>query len=330
MPLRLVLFEPGPRLGALLEDGRIVDLASAYASLLAEGDAEHRYRSAQALFPPDLSSFIKLGEKGLREARRVLEVLCDESVRGLRGEPLAYLPGQVSLLPPLPSPSNKLVCAAANFASHTARVRRCTLDEARRWILGQLPGAFLKLPQVLIGPFDDLTYPKRTTKLDYEVEVALVVGSKGKDLSREEARRAIYGYSIFIDYSLRDVQDPEGTLSLPMRKNFDSGACLGPCIVPSEDVGDAYSLQMLLSVNGEVRQEGGTWEMVRGFEELLSWFSRDLTFYPGDIITSGTCQGTALEKEMLEGDTSWYLRVGDVVEAEVRGIGRVRNRVVTG
>jgi 2-keto-4-pentenoate hydratase/2-oxohepta-3-ene-1,7-dioic acid hydratase in catechol pathway len=330
MALRLVLFQPGPRLGALLDDLSIADLRAAYASLLAKGDTAQRYREAGRLFPSQLASFIALGDVGLRAAREVVEALKgDGERRGLRGERLIYGLDEVRLLPPLPSPSNKLVCAAVNFASHTARVRRVSVEEARRWILDQLPGAFLKLWHVVLGPYDDLPYPKRTRKLDYELEVAAIVGRKSKDVGKEEAGRAIYGYSIFMDYSLRDAQDPRETLSLPMRKNFDGGACLGPCIVPREDVGDVYSLKMSLRVNGEERQAGSTAEMVRGFEELLSWFSRDLTFFPGDIITSGTCQGTALEKE-LEGDPSWYLKVGDVVEGKVEGIGRIRNRVVLG
>lgn len=323
MALRLVLFEPGPKLGALLEDGRVVDLAAAHAALLGEGDSSEKRARAQALFPPALSSFIASGEEGLEQARRVLDALG-------KGTDANYIHrlGQVRLLPPLPSLCSKLVCAAVNFASHTARVRRMTEEQARRWVLGQLPGAFLKLPHVLVGPYDDVVYPARTTKLDYEVEVAALVSQRCRDVPKDRAGEFIYGYSVFIDYSLRDDQDPKETLSLPMRKNFDTGASLGPCIVPKQEVQDVYALRMELRVNGQLRQRGSTAEMIRSFEELLSWFSRDLTFFPGDVLTSGTCEGTALERELEADDASWYLRPGDVVEAEVERLGLIRNRIV--
>ncbi|MEM3055719.1 MAG: fumarylacetoacetate hydrolase family protein, partial [Candidatus Bathyarchaeia archaeon] len=153
---------------------------------------------------------------------------------------------------------------------------------------------------------------------------------RGKDISEKDAMSHVFGYTIVNDLSLRDQPDDRGFF---LAKNFDTSTPMGPCIVTADEIGDPHGLRMRLKVNGETRQDGSMRMMIRGFPFWISYLSRDMTLYPGDIICGGTCAGTALDTTPRdpEGRTrpERFLKPGDVVEAWVEKIGTLRNPVVS-
>lgn len=329
--MKLLLFNPGCRAGALTEDSKIVDLHAAYARYLNNVKGETRpYESAGAILPSSLDGIIRGGERSLKEAQEVVRFALDNrQLTGLKGEQILYDSANVEILAPLPSHSAKIICFGGNFPSHTARARGIPVEEARKVMLETKPWGFIKLNQCVVGPTDSIVHPARTKELDYEIEVAAIIGRQGKDIPVDSVDKYIFGYTALIDYSLRDAQEPQMPLTVALGKNFDTSAVLGPYIVPRHDMINPNSLRTSLKVNGQIRQDGNTSEMVKGFPEIIAWYSRDLTFYPGDIVTCGTCGGTAMEKRNAEKDSSWFLKPGDVVEAEVEGIGVIRNNIVS-
>jgi len=161
------------------------------------------------------------------------------------------------------------------------------------------------------------------------VEVAAIFGQTGKDISEEEAMDYIYGYTIVNDMSCRDQPGDRG---LFLAKNFDTSVPMGPCIVTADEVGDPHKLGMRLEINGVLKQDSTQEDMIRDYPWWISFLSRDMTFYPGDMICGGTCAGTALDTSPRdeEGRTKPdnFLKPGDLIEAWVERIGTLRNPVV--
>ncbi len=334
--MKLVVFGP-KRLGCLLEDGSILDLNLAYAAELDRRGVSRPYAHAYSSLPPDLSAFIEEGEPALRAALEALEYVEEGHREGPRGERIVFDPREVRIHAPLPSLASRIAMAGANFYDHTAGVtsmmtgRRVTAEDVRREVEEgrHRPWGFWKSSRNVIGPEEPIIYPARTQRLDYEVEVAAIIGRKGKDISEGEAMSHIFGYTIINDLSARDQPDDRG---LFLAKNFDTSTPMGPCIVTADEIGDPHTLRMRLKVNGETRQDGSMEMMIRGFPFWISYLSRDMTLYPGDIIAGGTCAGTALDTTPrdAEGWTSpeRFLKPGDIVEAWVERIGTLRNPVV--
>ncbi len=334
--MRLVVFNEG-RLGCQIEDGTIVDLNLAYASLLHHRGVVRPYIHAEAELPSNLQAFIEEGSEALKAAEMAVEYVKEGHHEGPRGERLLYAPGEVRLRAPLPSLASRIAMAGANFYDHTAGVLsmmrgvKVTPEDVRRAVeRGEMPPwGFWKFARNVIGPEEPIIYPERSGRLDYEVEVAAIIGRRGKDIPEGEALDYVFGYTILNDLSLRDQPNDRG---LFLHKNFDTSAPMGPCIVTADEIKDPHNLRMGLKVNGEVRQEGSTKDMIRGFNFWISFLSRDQTLYPGDIISGGTCAGTALDTTPRGEDgylpPDRFLKPGDVVEAWVEGIGVLRNPVV--
>ena len=166
--------------------------------------------------------------------------------------------------------------------------------------------------------------------LDYEGEVAIVLGGRGKDVPLDRAGELIWGYTLLNDLSARDQPNPRPH-SLTLGKNFDSSGSLGPCITVGE-IADPRAVTFETHVNGELRQSGTTREMIFSFEEFIEHLSRDITLHPGDMISGGTCAGTAMDGAELDAQgrphTDRFLRPGDQVEVSSPMIGTLSNRVV--
>jgi 2-keto-4-pentenoate hydratase/2-oxohepta-3-ene-1,7-dioic acid hydratase in catechol pathway len=188
--------------------------------------------------------------------------------------------------------------------------------------------AFLKAPSALIGPDELVPYPKSTKELDYEIELAIVIGKKGKDIPKEEAFEYIAGYTIFNDLSARDIQvrEMEKRLLL-LGKNLDALAPMGPYLVTRDEIKDPHVLAMELRVNEEPepRQKSTTGQMIFRIPELIAYWSQ-MTLEPGDIITSGTPGGVALFRQ--PDPQAWFLKPGDVVQAGIGGLGVLRNPII--
>lgn len=334
--MRLVVYGPH-RLGCQLENGSIIDLNLAYTAKLAQESTPRPYARACAILPADLQSFIEEGRPALVAAEEAVSFVSEGNPIGPKGEKILFKSGEVKTHAPLPSLASRIAMAGANFYDHSAGVasmvqgRKITVDDVRRDVeQGRHQSwGFWKFARNVVGPDEPIIYPARTKRLDYEVEVAAVIGKRGKDISEEEALDHIFGYTIVNDISARDQTDDRGFF---LAKNFDTSVPMGPCIVTADELGDPHTLGMRLKVNGVTRQEGSMRSMIRPFPYWISLLTRDMTLYPGDIICGGTCAGTALDTSPrdAQGKTKpdYFLKPDDVIEAWVEKIGTLRNPVL--
>ncbi|MCY4252355.1 MAG: fumarylacetoacetate hydrolase family protein [Thaumarchaeota archaeon] len=213
-------------------------------------------------------------------------------------------------LPPIPSPP-KIICAAFNYGSH-ARGRDTASSPAR-------PVIVMKPATALAGARSEIACPSFVRELDYETELAVVIGRRTRSVSREGAASSIFGYMVMNDVSARDIQFGDGQFT--RAKGFDTFAPCGPWITTREEAGEPARMRITTRVNGEARQDALAGEMTLSPEALVSELSRSMTLEAGDIISTGTPGGTVLD---IGGA---YLRDGDVIESSVSGLGTLRNRV---
>ena len=218
------------------------------------------------------------------------------------------------LLAPLTRPG-KILCAGINYRSHK--------DENPEAVLPQEPSFFSKLPSAVIGDGDAIVLPGEENQVDYEVELAAVIGQRARGLSREEALGCVFGYTVINDVSARDIQFDGNQLTLG--KGIDTFCPLGPVIVPASEIPDPQDLMVASYVNGERRQYESTGNMLFTVARLLEFITAYITLEPGDVVTTGTPAGVGTFRH-----PPLYLRPGDVVEVEVEGIGRLRNPVAKG
>lgn len=235
---------------------------------------------------------------------------------GTRSEKGSWNLDSVTVLPPIARPT-KIICMGRNFAEHAAEGGR---------EVSPFPISFLKAPTSLVGHRAPVIYPKMVRLLDYEVELATVIGKKCRDVSKEDALEYVAGFSVFNDISARDIQSIEMKQGFcNLGKNFDTFGPLGPFLVTPDSSGDPDNLEMELRVNGQVRQLSSTKNMVVKVRELVEFFSA-MTLEPGDIITSGTPSGVAIFRKPDK--EPFLLKPGDGIEARVENLGRLQNTVV--
>lgn len=337
--LKIVVFGPEQRVGALQGD-QIVDLHYAFAKYLSEAQDEPRpYAAALGVVPPDLAGLIESGPRAIEGAQRALEYLLmkADDRTGLRGERIVYPAGEVKLHPPLASRAVRIMMAGGNYVVHTQGMQRGPQGEKRSpeviWEESRRQGiwGFWKIALHAVGPDEDVIYPARTQRLDYEGEVAVVLGRRGKDIPEGRARDYFWGYTLLVDWSIRDGREPPRALTFARAKNFDTSASIGPCIVVGE-IPDPQDIPFETYVSGELRQRGNTRDMIFSFAEFLAYMSEDMTVLPGDIISGGTCAGTAMDSSERDAqgnpDPKLFIKPGDVVEVSSPSIGTLRNRVV--
>lgn len=186
----------------------------------------------------------------------------------------------------------------------------------------EVPAYYKGMPDTVIGPEEEVPWPSYTDRLDHELELAAIIGRRGRDIPREEAMGYVFGYTIWNDLSARDVQARELPIGMgPAKaKDWDGSNVLGPCIVTAGEI-DASDLRMSVRVNGEVWGEDTSASMHHGFADLIAYASQAQTLYPGEVFGSGTAAGGS----GLEIDR--WLREGDLAELEIEGIGVLRNRI---
>jgi 2-keto-4-pentenoate hydratase/2-oxohepta-3-ene-1,7-dioic acid hydratase in catechol pathway len=188
----------------------------------------------------------------------------------------------------------------------------------------EVPAYYKGLPDTVIGPEDEVPWPAYTDQLDHELELAAVIGVTCRDVAREDAAGVVFGYTIWNDYSARDVQRREGAVGMGpgKTKDWDGSNVLGPCIVTPDEF-DATDARMRVRVNGEVWGEDTSAHMHHTFADMIAYASMSLTLHPGEVLGSGTAAGgSGLELDR-------WLAPGDVVELEVDGIGVLRNTIST-
>ena len=219
----------------------------------------------------------------------------------------------VRLGSPICRPS-KIVCIGLNFRDHAAE---------SKMELPKEPVIFFKSTTSLVGPNDSLVIPKNGTKVDWEVELAVVIGKKALYISKEEAISFVAGYVLHNDYSERSFQLERGGQWVK-GKSADTFAPLGPFLATPDEIPDSGRLRMWLKVNGEFRQNGSTKNMIFDVATLVSYVSQFMTLLPGDLISTGTPAGVGLGMNPPK-----YLKAGDVVELGVDGLGESRQQVVS-
>lgn len=270
-----------PALGAVIEGG-IVDLAAVAPNL-----------------PRDMLSLIEAGESVLDTARRA--VAC--------GVPVAL--GELRLMTPLLRPP-EYIGVGLNYRDHLAEAGVS---------MPAFPTVFNKQVSCIVGPHDDVVLPRCSDQLDYEGELALVIGKAARNLSPEDAGRAIFGYLVANDLSVRDWQFRSPTVTLG--KSFDTHGPLGPWITTADEVPDPQNLLITTTVNGQVRQRGSTADMIFCCRNIVAFLSQVMTLQPGTVITTGTPAGVGLFHEPPA-----FLRVGDEVIVNIAGLGRIVNKVI--
>jgi len=214
--------------------------------------------------------------------------------------------------PPVARPS-KIVCIGLNYRDHAAETGAQIPQE---------PVIFFKATSSLVGPDDDMVTPRGAEKVDWEVELAIVIGARASYVTKEDAARHIAGYALHNDYSERSFQLEHGG-QWSKGKSADTFAPLGPFLATPDEIKDPQALPMWLTVNGETRQKSSTANMIFDVYTLVSYLSQFMSLLPGDVISTGTPAGVGLgiKPEPV------YLKVGDVVELGIDGLGRSRQKV---
>ena len=291
--MKLVTYQAGgeARLG-VLEGEKVIDLQRA-------GEA------AGKKLPSDMLAFIKLGDAGLDDAEAALK------------SGAGAVAGPVKLLAPI-KPKKNVFCVGRNYIKHIEEGFRA------RGMPVRMPShleLFSKPPTCVIGTEDEIIWNSAATQqLDYEVEFTLIIGKDGKDISADNAYDHIYGYTIGNDVSAREVQRDHGQWF--KGKSMDTFCPLGPCIVPKRYYPNAQNAQVMTRVNGEIRQNENTSDMLYNIPRIVEILSTALTLEQGDVIITGTPSGVGMGM-----DPPGFMKDGDVVECEIEGIGVLRNRV---
>ncbi|MET0503530.1 MAG: fumarylacetoacetate hydrolase family protein [Candidatus Binatia bacterium] len=316
--MKLVTFkyQDQERIGIVDVGGHIVDLRRAYAAYLREAEGNPQAdKLAAAILGRDMVEFLRRGEKSLDAARKGLAHVSAKPSPGDRGT--IFDRQQVRLMAPVPRPG-ALVSAGKNFSDHVAEMASKKGPES--------PVAFLKLPGTVIGPEDDIPHPPEVNNLDYEVELAIVIGKPCVDVSKDDALNYVAGFAAFNDISARDIIRGENKTGIHlMGKSFPGFAPMGPYLVTTDELADPQNLKLRLSVNGETRQDSNLGYMIFNIRDMICYWSQ-MGLNPGDVLTTGTPRGVAAGRKPDQ--TPWWLKPGDIVEAEVENIGCLRNRIV--
>ncbi|MDQ6731327.1 MAG: fumarylacetoacetate hydrolase family protein [Actinomycetota bacterium] len=279
---------------------------------------------AELRLPTDMGTLLGLGEGAMEDARRVHAYVNERATadggpdRLLEAGILAPV-GGVSYLPVVPRPG-KIICAGMNYGAHADEAAEPGAARPDR------PGAFVKLSSSLLGHDQGIAYPSETEQLDYEGELAIVIGRAALQVKPGEALTYVAGYTIMNDVSCRDIQFDEMKAGmLLLGKNAPRSSPLGPWLVTPDEGIDPHDLGLQVTVNGDVRQSGSTRDLIFGCEELISYWSAT-GLDAGDIIATGTPAGVGIFGEPPE---QFLLHVGDVVEVTVSGLGTLGNQVIT-
>jgi len=301
--MRLLSFRPkrggAPRVGVLLGDGRV----------LAVGDAARRARQRLPFDAGDMLSLIASGRAGLAALRRL--------TKGYAGKGLAL--ASLKLLAPIPRPRKNVFCVGWNYLEHfdEGAKARPHLQE-----LPAHPTFFTKAPTAVNGPFDPIPLHAHVTeKLDWEVELGVVIGRGGRDIAEADALKHVYGYTVINDVSAREVQRRHGQQWFK-GKSLDGSCPMGPWIVTADEVPDPQALRVTCRLNGVVKQDASTAQMYFRIPRIIAELSAGLTLESGDVISTGTPAGVGHARTPPE-----FMRAGDVLETEVEGVGTLRNRI---
>ena len=311
------------RLGALSDDSGdlIIDLSRAHRELMFASRGLFKDRQVAMPLPTDMIEFLERGAEGMQTAKEALEYVARQIAQGTTQELLrrgALLPlATTQLLAPVPRPP-KLIAAWVNYEEHG---KEATVQAPRN-----APLFFTKWPTAVIGPGQPIVLPRISSKVDYEAELALVIGAGGKNIAAENAHDHVAGYTILNDVSARDFS-LRVLLGTPgpsdIQKSFDTFAPMGPCLVTRDAIPDPHALGIRLRIGDEVLQDDTTGSMVHRIPAIIAYLSSIATLEPGDVIATGTPSGVGFTRTPPR-----WLQPGETVRIEIDRIGVLENPVV--
>ncbi|WP_298937536.1 fumarylacetoacetate hydrolase family protein [uncultured Ruegeria sp.] len=302
------------RLATVSVDGNAVCVA-----ILANGSRLDVSRAIKMLMPDtalDVSTMQLIIEGGQTSLEALKAVVAAGEAGELRD---LLVPEDTPLMSPIPTPRKNVFCVGRNYAEHIAEGERAQKEKIG---ITEHPVFFTKPPTSVVAPDADiLLFPSVSQSIDYEVELAVVIGKRGRNITKADAFNHVFGYSILNDITARDIQRRHGGQYFK-GKGLDGSCPIGPYIVTADAISDPQALSIGLTVNGEQRQNGMTSDMIFDIPTLIASLSAGLTLEPGDIIATGTPSGVGYAMEPPQ-----FLKNGDVVVCEVSEIGTLRNTV---
>jgi 2-keto-4-pentenoate hydratase/2-oxohepta-3-ene-1,7-dioic acid hydratase in catechol pathway len=310
MRLASVQRQGEPRVAAVVEGG-LVDLAAAYRSLLRAEDRHAAGVLAAGLLPGEMTQFLAVGEPALDAARRALDHAAGLSDEVARREGIAIRSGEANLLPAVPLPP-KVICVARNYAEHAKEAG---------FELPELPILFARFPSTLVASGEPVVRPTVSHQLDWEGELAVVIGRPGRHITRDRAMDHVVGYAIFNDVTVRDYQFrvPQYTSG----KNFAASGPFGPYLTLAEEIEDPHDLELVTEISGEEMQRATTRDMFFDIPTLIEHISEFIALEPGDVIATGTPAGVGFKREPPR-----FLKPGDEVRVSITGLGVLTNPVI--
>lgn len=257
---------------------------------------------------PDMLALIAMDAEGMAEAKKIVETPA-----------ISYTVEDVTLLAPIPDPVRNIMCLGLNYAEHAKESYAAAGMQAE---LPEVPIVFTKATTTILGPFDPIPYnPQVSAAIDWEVELAFIIGRAGKNIPILEAMDHVFGYTVLNDVSARDLQR-QGKQFFK-GKSLDGSCPIGPWILTSDEAPDTSSLRITSRVNGVTKQDSNTSMLIFDLPSIIAYLSKGMTLLAGDIIATGTPSGVGFARQPPQ-----FLQPGDVVECEVEGIGAIRNEVV--
>jgi 2-keto-4-pentenoate hydratase/2-oxohepta-3-ene-1,7-dioic acid hydratase in catechol pathway len=306
--MKLVTFSQNGilKIGVLLQDNKIIDLISAYNLYKSEK------KDLEFEMPSDMIELLNAGEAGLEATRKIFEFVENQyKSESQKIDDIVYDVESVKMKAPILNPK-KIICLGLNYYDHAEEAGLKPPDH---------PILFSKPPTTIIGHEEPVIYPKISNRVDYEVELAVVIGKKCREIPESKAYDYVAGYMVFNDVSARDIQFSDGQWF--RGKSFDTFAPIGPCLTLREQVSDPQNLKMQMRVNGQIMQDSSTKNMIFKIPFIISFISDVMTFEPGDIIATGTPSGVGVYVK----PEPRLLKVGDVMEAYLEELGVLRNPV---
>ncbi len=311
------------RFGILAKPDLVVDVEGAFAAHLARTlPLERSYELAAAMAPSDALRFIQGGDVSLDSAREIVSYLDDmfaagDEPLGPRGEAISFHTGSVTICAPLSNPRN-FIASGKNFDTHLTE-----MQQTEKPVVPRIPTGHPQYASSIVGPDVVVPHPIETKKFDYEVEMAVVIGKRGKDIGSDAALNYVFGYTIYNDLSARDMGEQEWGVPM-LQKNLPGMAPMGPHIVTRDEIEDLPSIGLRSRVNGELRQSSTVAHMRFKIPDQIAFWSQ-IGLEPGDIISTGTPGGVAAGRGNDE--DPWWLQPGDVVDCEVDHIGTLTTTI---
>jgi 2-keto-4-pentenoate hydratase/2-oxohepta-3-ene-1,7-dioic acid hydratase in catechol pathway len=286
-----------PRLG-VGRDGASDEIIDVAAAANGSGDA----------LPATILGVIDAGDEGLDRLRVLASSAPSNAVRTI---------SDLTLLPPFDPPRGNVLAIGRNYQKHAEEGARALNTEVGP------PTIFTKAITTITSPYADIRIdPSVSTKIDWEVELGVVIGRRGANIKREDALGHIFGYTVLNDVTARDIQNGWGGQWFK-GKSLDGSCPVGPWVLTRDEVADVQSLHLQLRINGAVKQDANSRDMIYPVDAIIEWLSVGMTLLPGMLIATGTPEGVGFARTPPE-----YLQPGDVMESEIEGIGTLRNTVV--